>query len=168
MRLPRQKKQAGGDKTKGGSRNNSSFHQCSTDLLVGKPEKSKQTCVCNVGQVVVPGASRKLLQFSVRQVKSPTRRSLLERLLHAPARRYCGRQLGSIPSSHQTLRSTSSVTLFETSAPLSCPADPQKLTVACCVLQLLSNIFNSKPKQTRCDCSSRTTRYIGSTNKRQR
>lgn len=63
--------------------------------------KSKPTCMCDVGQVVVPGAAGKLLQFSVGQVKSPARGSLLERLLHAPTGRYCGRQLGSIPSSHQ-------------------------------------------------------------------
>lgn len=39
----------------------------SVDLLgeLKKRVKSKQTCVCNVGQVVVPGAPRKLLQFSV-------------------------------------------------------------------------------------------------------
>lgn len=87
--------------------------------------------MCNVGQVVVLGAPGKLLQFSVRQVKSPARGSVLERLLHAPACRYCGRQLGSIPSSHQTSRSTSSFTLFGAPAPLSYPVDTYELQTKC-------------------------------------
>lgn len=62
---------------------------------------SRHTCVCNVGQVVVLGAPGELLQFSVGQVEGSARRSFLQRLLHATTGRYCGRQLGSIPSSHQ-------------------------------------------------------------------
>lgn len=89
--------------------------------------KYKPTCMCYVGQVVVLGAPRKLLQFTVWQVKSPARGSLLERLFHATAGRYCGRQLGSIPSSHQTYRSTSFYTLFEASTPLSYPVGPYNL-----------------------------------------
>lgn len=92
-----------------------------------KGVKSKPTSMCNVWQVVVPGAPGKLLQFSVGQVKSPARSSLLERLLHAPAGRYCGRQLGSIPSSHQTYRSTFLFTLFDASGPLSYPVDSYEL-----------------------------------------
>lgn len=83
--------------------------------------------MCNVGQVVVLGTAGKLFQFSVGQVESPAGGSFLQRFLHAAAGRYCGRQLGSIPSSHQTYRSASSSTLLEASAPLSYPVGPYKL-----------------------------------------
>lgn len=89
--------------------------------------KNKLTCVCYVGQVIVLGAPRKLLQFTVWQVESPARGSLLERFFHATTGRYCGRQLGSIPSSHQTYRSTSSYTLFEAATPRSYPVGPCKI-----------------------------------------
>ncbi len=137
-----------------------------------KTVKSKPTCMCNVGQVVVPGAAGKLLQFSVGQVKSPARGSLLERLLHAPAGRYCGRQLGSIPSSHQTYRSASSFTLFEASAPLSYPADSHKLQNERPSRELLSKYkIKSEEKsvgEVSCDCVSHTTGAIVSTTNRER
>lgn len=100
-------------------------------------KSQKPTCVRDVGQVVVPGAAGKLLQFSVGQVESPARGSLLQRLLHAAAGRDSGRQLGSIPSSHRARGSASSFTLFQARAPLSCPAGslrkstPSKLLQKC-------------------------------------
>lgn len=125
--------------------------------------------MCNVGQVVVSGASGKLLQFSVGQVESPARGCLLERLLHAPARRYCGRQLGSIPSSHQTYRSASSFTLFQASAPLSCPPNLKKhkknnsrssaLPFNFCKIQ--NEIQEKSVSDVTCDCFFHTTGALG-------
>lgn len=123
--------------------------------------------MCDVGQVVVLGAPRKLLQFSVGQVKSPARGSLLERLLHAPACRYCGRQLGSIPSSHQTYRSAFSFTLFEASTPLSYPSKflqtPNRVPVLKTSFKVWKYIRGKTADSGSSDCVPHTTGAIVST-----
>lgn len=67
----------------------------------------------NVGQVIVPGGTGELFEFAVREDERSAGRSLFQRLLHTPAGRYGRRQLGSIPSSHQTLNMTR-ILLFTT------------------------------------------------------
>lgn len=88
---------------------------------------SPLTCVCNVGQVIVLGGARKLLQFAVGEDKRSAGRSLLQRFLHAPAGRYGRRQLGSIPSSHQTLNVTKILLFVTTIARTRSPSPSRQL-----------------------------------------
>lgn len=124
--------------------------------------------MCNVGQVVVSGAPGKLLQFAVGQVESPARGSLLQRLLHAPAGRYCGRQLGSIPSSHQTHRSASSFYFLSnvrsTFMPRGCVQTPHRVLPQRSWLKSTKVIPINALRRMSCDCPLHTTGELASTN----